>query len=316
MSIRERLEKEEDERLAPYAVRSSSSRGRVYDDIPHPYRTAFQRDRDKVIHTPAFRRLAYKTQVFLNFEGDSYRTRLTHTLEASQIARTIARALRLNEDLTEAITLAHDLGHPPFGHAGEEALDALLREAGDSQGFEHNRHSLRLVDELEGRHPRYPGLNLSWEVREGITKHRFPVDEESADTFVKTAHASLEAQVADIADAVAYSCHDVDDALQAGLLKPQELATLPLWAEALHEIGDRYGDLRPEHLRGRAVEYLIERLATDVVEESQRVLKEAGVAGVADVRRSMILSLASPELGSASGRANVPTETLATTFRS
>ena len=285
MSIRERLESLEEGRLAGYAVRSSSSRGRLYTDNPHPYRTAFQRDRDKVIHTPAFRRLAYKTQVFLNFEGDTYRTRLTHTLEASQIARTIARALHLNEDLAEAITLAHDLGHPPFGHAGEEVLDQLLREAGDDQGFEHNRHSLRVVDELEGRHPNYPGLNLTWEVREGITKHRFPVDEESLPLFEATSSPSLEAQVADIADSVAYSCHDVDDALQAGLLPSDLFAELPLWEEALDAVGERHGDLSSDQLRSRAVEYLIDRLVSDVVQASESAFKVAGVATVDDVRQ-------------------------------
>jgi len=283
MTIRERLEGEE-QRLAPYAVRAASSRGRRYPDSPHPYRTVFQRDRDKVVHTPAFRRLAYKTQVFLNFEGDTYRTRLTHTLEATQIARTIARALRLNEDLTEAISLAHDLGHPPFGHAGEEALDALVREAGDDQGFEHNWHSLRLVDELEGRHPAYRGLNLTWEVREGITKHRFPVDEESLAIFEATSYPSLEAQVADIADAVAYSCHDVDDALQARLLPAQGLSLLSLWSEAIAAVTARYEELRPEHLRGRAVEYLIERLVTDVIRASQQALDASAISDVEEAR--------------------------------
>jgi dGTPase len=284
MSIREHLETEERERLAPYAVRAAESKGRRHPDSPHPYRTAFQQDRDRVIHTPAFRRLAYKTQVFLNFEGGTYRTRLTHTLEASQIARTIARALGLNEDLTEAVTLAHDLGHPPFGHAGEYALDKLVREAGDEAGFEHNRHSLRLVDELEGRHPSYRGLNLTWDVREGITKHRFPVDPASIATFESTSHTSLEAQVADIADAIAYSCHDLDDALQAKLLPTEVLAEFSFWSEAHDSVRAQHADMSGEHARGRTVEYLIDRLATDVIASSSQLLHEAAPSSVDDVR--------------------------------
>ena len=188
---RERLEASEHLLLAPYAVKSRESRGRRYHEAEHPYRTAFQRDRDRIIHTAAFRRLEYKTQVFVNYEGDHYRTRLTHTLETAQIARTLARALALNEDLTEAIALAHDLGHTPFGHAGEAALHEAMRDHG---GFNHNTQSLRLVEELEERYPGFPGLNLTWEVREGIVKHTTEYDASDAPQYEPECRASLEAQ--------------------------------------------------------------------------------------------------------------------------
>ena len=287
MTIRERLEGEE-QRLAPYAVRAASSRGRRYPDSPHPYRTVFQRDRDKVVHTPAFRRLAYKTQVFLNFEGDTYRTRLTHTLEATQIARTIARALRLNEDLTEAISLAHDLGHPPFGHAGEEALDALVREAGDDQGFEHNWHSLRLVDELEGRHPAYRGLNLTWEVREGITKHRFPVDEESLAIFEATSYPSLEAQVADIADEIAYCNHDVEDGLRSGMLTSSSLESVELWREALKSVLEIDQVKDEDILNSRTISFMISSLTKNLIRTTFDRLMENSIGSPEDGRKCRV----------------------------
>jgi dGTPase len=289
--IRRRIEANENAQLAPYACRSSESRGRRYPSDEHPYRTAYQRDRDKIIYTPAFRRLQYKTQVFVNFEGDHYRTRLTHTIEGSQIARTIARALAVNEDLVEAIALAHDLGHAPFGHASEDALDALMKQpavltrlegTGDPGGFEHNLQSLRIVDLLEGHNPNHPGLNLTWEVREGICKHRFaPAHHELAE-FQDTPQTSLEAQIADIADEIAYNCHDVDDGLRAGLVTIEELEENQLWRDALAQVRRVSSD--PQEQRYRAVKTLVDRLVTDVVMATLENIEKAGVKSADDVR--------------------------------
>jgi len=274
-------EQEERERLAPWAVRSADSRGRVVPEPEHPYRTVFQRDRDRVVHARAFRRLEYKTQVFVHHEGDHYRNRLTHTLEGAQIARTIARALRLNEDLAEAIALAHDLGHTPFGHAGERVLDALLRAAG---GFDHNRQSLRVVDWLEQRAPGYRGLNLSWETREGILKHGcrwehpVPVPELGA-------QPSLEAQVADRSDEIAYVNHDLDDGLRSGLLSLAQLDEIPLWREVHAQVRARIPDADPAVLRTQTIVALINRLVTDLVESSARRLEAAALPDVEALRR-------------------------------
>src|SRR5438445_300693 len=207
----------EDEVLAPYAMRSRLSRGRQYPEEPHLFRTPYQRDRDRIVHSTAFRRLMYKTQVLVNQTNDHHRTRLTHTLEVTQISRTIARRLGLNEDLTEAIALAHDLGHPPFGHAGEEALDECMREHG---GFEHNRHGLRIVEVLEYRYADFPGLNLSWEVLEAIALHSKRHDTPEVQEFGTGSRPLVEAQVVDAADSLAYDTHDLDDALSAGLITP------------------------------------------------------------------------------------------------
>jgi dGTPase len=214
--------------LAPYACRAAESRGRVHSEPEHPLRSPFERDRDRVIHCSAFRRLEYKTQVFVNHEGDDYRTRLTHTLEAAQIARSVARFLRLNEDLVEALALAHDLGHPPFGHAGETALQELMAAHG---GFEHNLQGLRVVDRLESRYREFPGLNLSWEVREGILKHSRDWDPEQPEFagFGPARWPSLEAQVVDICDQIAYTAHDIDDGLAAGMIALDELSELSIW---------------------------------------------------------------------------------------
>ncbi len=291
--IRARIEAGENEQLAPYACRSETSRGRRYPATEHPYRTAYQRDRDKIIYTPAFRRLQYKTQVFVNFEGDHYRTRLTHTIEASQIGRTIARALGVNEDLVEAIALAHDLGHAPFGHASEETLHELMSQpvvrrmlagSGDPGGFEHNLQSLRIVDVLEGHHPDHPGLNLTWEVREGISKHRFTPGYPELAEFQLTPEASLEAQIADVADEIAYDCHDVDDGLRAGLLSMDELTENSVWANVLARVRSTPGLVDPEDLRYRAVKTLIDQLVTDVVEATRRNVREAGVGSPDEVR--------------------------------
>src|SRR5438477_10294141 len=205
----------EDAMLAPYAMRTSLSRGRQYSEADHPYRTLYQRDRDRIVHATAFRRLMYKTQVLVNQASDYHRTRLTHTLEVAQISRSIARRLGLNEDLTEAIALAHDLGHPPFGHAGEAALDQCMKDHG---GFEHNLHGLRIVDQLEYRYPDFPGLNLSREVRESMGLHSKSVDHPAIKEFTQQGQPLLEAQVVDSADSFAYDTHDLDDALWAGLI--------------------------------------------------------------------------------------------------
>ena len=277
---REAFEREEFERLAPFAVKSGASRGRVHAEPEHPYRTVFQRDRDRIVHSLAFRRLEYKTQVFVYHEGDHYRNRLTHTLEASQIARTIARSLRLNEELAEAVVLAHDLGHTPFGHAGERVLAQLMKEHG---GFDHNRQSLRIVDLLEDRYPHWRGLNLSCETREGILKHgchwEHPVPVPDA-----TAQPCLEAQVADLSDEIAYTNHDLDDGLRSGLLAPEALEAVALWRDTEREVAQRLGDV-PERIRhAQIIVSLINQLATDLVDATAERLAAAGPASADDVR--------------------------------
>jgi len=276
------FEAEEMERLAPFAVKSGASCGRLFPEEEHPYRTAFQRDRDRIVHSRAFRRLEYKTQVFVYHEGDHYRNRLTHTLEGGQISRTIARVLRLNEELAEAIVLAHDLGHTPFGHAGERVLDELMQGAG---GFDHNRQSLRVVDWLEDRYPGFRGLNLCAETREGILKHGcrwehpLPVPE-------TTAQPSLEAQVADFADEIAYTNHDLDDGLRAGLLRREDLDAVPLWRETAAEVARRIGPVRERVLVAQVIVALINRLVTDLLQSTAPRLEATGVASVEAVRRT------------------------------
>src|SRR5574339_1196901 len=223
---RQQLEEIEDKSLAPYGMRSKDSKGRAYLDSEPEYRTAFQRDRDRILHTTAFRRLEYKTQVFINFEGDYFRTRLTHTLEVSQIGRTLARALGGNEDLVEAICLAHDLGHSAFGHSGEVVLARLMKDFG---GFDHNIQSLRIVTELEQRYPEFPGLNLTWEVREGMVKHESEYDISDARAFDPELRCNLETQIANVADELAYTTHDLDDGLRSGMLMPSMLNGISLW---------------------------------------------------------------------------------------
>jgi len=279
---REAFEREEAQRLAAFAVKSGESRGRLFPEDPHPYRTAFQRDRDRIVHSRAFRRLEYKTQVFVYHEGDHYRNRLTHTLEGAQITRTIARALRLNEELAEAVVLAHDLGHTPFGHAGERVLDQLMQGAG---GFDHNRQSLRVVDLLEDRYPRFRGLNLCYETREGILKHGcdwehpLPVPE-------ATPQPCLEAQVADVADEIAYTNHDLDDGLRAGLLRREDLDELALWCETREEVERRIGAVRERVLVAQVIVALINRLVTDLVEASAARLEAARIGSVDAARRA------------------------------
>jgi dGTPase len=277
---RKAYEREERERLAPWAVASSASRGRVYEESEHPHRTAFQRDRDRIVHSRAFRRLEYKTQVFVYHEGDHLRNRLTHTIEASQIARTIARALRLNEELAEAIVLAHDLGHTPFGHAGERVLAGLMEAHG---GFDHNRQSLRIVDWLEERYAGFRGLNLCYETREGILKHGchwehpVPVPNE-------TAQPCLEAQVADRADEIAYTNHDLDDGLRSGLVELAALDEVPLWRDTHRETRQRNRAASPAVLRAQTIVALIDRLSTDLLEATAERLERADPRDVDAVR--------------------------------
>ena len=259
-------ERLEEEMLAPWAVKCSESRGRRYPEPSSGFRTCFQRDRDRIVHSMAFRRLEYKTQVFVNHEGDHYRTRLTHTLEVAQIARSIARILRLNVDLTEAIGLAHDIGHTPFGHAGEEELRTLMREHG---GFEHNEHGLRVVDLLEQRHAEYPGLNLSFEVREGIIKHSSPYDSPRRGEFETTGGPSLEAQVVDIADEVAYNNHDLDDGLTARLLNWEQLEEVELWRKWRQHWEQIQPGISRRILKPRIVSSLINEQVQDVIRTSQ-----------------------------------------------
>ena len=228
MLTRRDFEKKE-KLLAPYAQKSKDSKGRVYKENEHLYRSCYQRDRDRIIYSTAFRRLEYKTQVFVNHEGDYYRTRLTHTLEVAQLARSIARALGLNEDLVEAISLAHDLGHTPFGHSGEDALHDIMAEHG---GFDHNIHGLRVVDYIEERYPKFPGLNLTYEVREGIVKHSSPFDNpKPMPLFKPTKSPLLEIQVVDIADEIAYDNHDLDDGITSGLIKEEQLKDMKIWVD-------------------------------------------------------------------------------------
>lgn len=278
---REAFECEEAERLASFAVKSGESRGRVHAEPEHGYRTGFQRDRDRIVHSRAFRRLEYKTQVFVYHEGDHYRNRLTHTLEASQIARTIARSLRLNEELAEAVVLAHDLGHTPFGHAGERVLARLMKEHG---GFDHNRQSLRIVDLLEDRYPNWRGLNLSWETREGILKHgchwEHPVPVPEA-----TAQPCLEGQVADFGDEIAYTNHDLDDGLRSGLLSPERLDAVALWRDAARAVRDRLGAVPERILHAQIIVSLINELATDLVETTAERLAAADPRSVEEVRQ-------------------------------
>lgn len=261
--------------MASFAVKSAASKGRIYNEPEHDYRSCYQRDRDRVIHSTAFRRLEYKTQVFVNHEGDYYRTRLTHTLEATQLARTIARSLGLNEDLVETISLAHDIGHPPFGHAGETALKELMKEKG---GFEHNRQGLRVVDRLEKRYPDFDGLNLTWEVREGINKHFTAFDKtEASKEFAQHAFPTLEAQVADVADEIAYDNHDLDDGLTSGLLQEEELDRVELWHIAKEQVLRKEKQYDPEIHKYQIIRYLINWQIIDVITESCRRLKEYNI---------------------------------------
>lgn len=270
--IATRVEREaaEREQLAPFAQKSGDSRGRVHPEPEHRHRTVFARDRDRIVHSRAFRRLDYKTQVFVFHEGDHDRNRLTHTLEGSQIARTLARGLRVHEELAEAVVLAHDLGHTPFGHAGERVLDEWMKDDG---GFDHNRQTLRIVDWLEDRYPHFPGLNLSHETREGILKHGCHWEHPVAVPELRTS-PSLEAQLADQSDEIAYLNHDLDDGLRSGLLEPGDLAPVALWQDAARQVEERYGALSSPVSRAQTIVGVINRLVTDLLEATAGRLAE------------------------------------------
>jgi dGTPase len=291
---RQELEELERETLAPYAQHSADTRGRRHREAPPDWRTEYQRDRDRVIHSRAFRRLEYKTQVFLNGTGDHLRTRLTHTMEVAAIARGIARALKLNEDLAETIALAHDLGHPPFGHRGEKALNELMKNEG---GFEHNRQSLLVVEELEQKYPEFPGLNLTWETREGLLKHSTSYDHPNRRHGFDAGSCSLEAQVANVADEIAYYSHDLDDGLDSGLLSENRLnRDVRLWRQAGRAVKRHYGDLPDECRRYFIIRCLIDTQVRDVVSTTEAGIQASGVSSANDVRsRARPLVQYSPE---------------------
>ena len=277
---REFFEKLENEKLGTYAAMNSSSRGRRYPEQEHAFRTAYQRDRDRIIHSTAFRRLEYKTQVFVNHEGDHYRTRLTHSLEAAQIARTVARALQLNEDLTEALTLAHDLGHTPFGHSGEDTMNQLMQEHG---GFEHNIQALRIVDLLEERYPDFQGLNLTFETREGIVKHSSGWAQRASEEFQDGMEPALEAQLVDLADEIAYTNHDLEDGLSSQILSLVALRDIELWKEHFNLEERSVEDPRiPIRI---AIRGIINTLTTDLIGQTGANLRRHAIHSLEDVRR-------------------------------
>ena len=278
--------------LAPYASHADRSRGRRYPEPPAPTRDAFQRDRDRIVHSTAFRRLVYKTQVFLNHEGDLFRTRLTHSLEVAQLGRSIARSLRLNEDLVEAIALAHDLGHTPFGHAGQDTLHACMKDHG---GFEHNLQSLRMVDTLEQRYPRYDGLNLSFETREGILKHCSRGDAEHLEAtepggvgrrFLDRTQPSLEAQLCNLADAIAYNAHDIDDGVRSGLIVIEQLAEVELFERHRREALAEHPDLESRRVLYETIRRMLSAQVYDVIDATRAALAASAPADADEVRRA------------------------------
>ncbi len=281
---RQDLEKNEISFLAPYAVKSGESAGRQHQEEEDLYRTRFQRDRDRIIHTSAFRRLEYKTQVFVYHEGDYYRTRLTHSIEVAQVARSICKSLQLNEDLAEAVALSHDFGHPPFGHAGQDILNGLMKGHG---GFEHNKQSLRIVKHLEKRYPEFDGLNLTWEVMEGICKHA--QDEENPITSDKTvSFPSLEAQVVDFADGIAYNAHDLDDGITSQLLDLDQLRKVALWQENEKKFDKKYPGRDFTLKKYQVIRSIINDLIIDFCQATLKNLEQYPVGKVDDVRRAPI----------------------------
>ena len=283
--------------LAPYAAHEEQTKGRRYQEPAAPYRGEYQRDRDRIVHCTAFRRLVYKTQVFVNHEGDLYRTRLTHSLEVAQIARTVARALRLNEDLVEAISLAHDLGHTPFGHAGQDALNGCMGEFG---GFEHNLQSLRVVDELEAKYADFPGLNLTFETREGILQHCSARNAqglgELGERFLARRQPALEAQIANIADAIAYNNHDMDDGFRAGILSLDELRQQALFNEQYLAVHERYPELEDRRLIYEIIRRIINKVVTDLIDNTTRRLESLAPDSIEDIRaqRDVVVVLSEP----------------------
>ena len=279
---RQQLEEYESQTLASYAVHSKDSKGRLHPEEEADFRPRFQRDRERILHTTAFRRLEYKTQVFINHEGDYYRTRLTHTLEVAQIGRSIARSLGLNEDLVETICLAHDLGHPPFGHSGENALARLMKDFG---GFNHNSQSLRIVTVLEARYPDFPGLNLSWEVLEGMVKHETDYDIAEAKQFNPELRGHLEAQIANLADDLAYTSHDLDDGLRSGMITPNQLDGIALWEIINESIGRRRSETLDSLSRHQIIRRLINFEVTDLIQSTDRYLRRSNVKTALDVQK-------------------------------
>jgi dGTPase len=281
-TIQEYLRKR-DEMLAPFAQKNSESRGREFPEEEHPMRSPFQRDRDRLVHCRSFRRLEYKTQVFVNHEGDHFRTRLTHTIEVSMISRTIAKALCLNEDLAEAVALAHDVGHPPFGHSGEAVLNGLMKEEG---GFEHNLQSLRIVEKLEKRYPTFEGLNLSWEVREGIIKHRSDFDSPALmKKYDVSQSPSLEAQVVDFSDEIAYTSHDLDDGLSSGLIVEEQLMDVPIWSEVRNKAGKEFPSAEGEVRKFFIIRNIIDYLVSDLITQSYKNIIASGVRSAQAVKQ-------------------------------
>ena len=279
---RKALEEREDQFLAPYGMRSAKSRGRRHLEPDDPNRTCYQRDRDRVIHSSSFRRLEYKTQVFVNHEGDNYRTRLTHSLEGAQIGRSVARSLALNEDLTECLVLGHDLGHTPFGHSGEKVMAELMADHG---GFEHNRQTLRILEVLEERYPKFPGLNLTWEIREGIIKHQPDSDARAPAEYAPGEAPTLEAQLVDFVDEIAYNNHDIDDGLSSGMITVEKIRAVELFRDSYEEV--RAEGIRGERLmRHQTVRRIISRCTKDLVETTLKTVRDANVASVEDVRKA------------------------------
>ncbi len=281
MITRKDIENQEAERLAAYAMLNRDSLGRISLEKEHPYRTAYQRDRDRIIHTTAFRRLEYKTQVFLTTEGDYYRTRLTHTVEVAQIGRTIARALQVNEDLTEAICLAHDLGHGPFGHSGEAALNELMIDHG---GFDHNYQSFRIVQKLENRFPDFRGLNLTWEVREGILKHETAYDRSHVTELKPEWHPTLEAQIVNLADEIAYTTADLDDGLRSGMITPKQLVGIEFWQLVMDELKIDASQGFTDMDRHRIIRRLVGKEVSDVITATQIQMEQHHIKTLEDIR--------------------------------
>jgi len=297
MRLREEQEQLEDKGLTPYAQHSCDTRGRLHEEEPHLHRTLYQRDRDRIVHSRAFRRLDYKSQVFLNGTGDHYRTRLTHTIEVASIARSVARSLGLNESLAEAIPLAHDLGHPPFGHPGEATLNTLMREHG---GFEHNQQSLRVVEDLELKYPEFNGLNLTWEVLEGLAKPFSPnrIPTAANRRWADFPQPSLEAQTADTADEIAYVCHDIDDGLESGLIEEKDIAGLYLWKLIREKALQRYPNLEPERARSYVLRCLLDHLVEDTISASTETLIRVHPASADEARKhAEKLIVYSPRIG-------------------
>lgn len=282
MITREELEQREEQFLASYAMKSSESRGRYYPEAEHAYRTAYQRDRDRIIHTTAFRRLEYKTQVFVYSEGDHYRNRLTHSIEVAQIGRTLSRALQCNEDLIEAICLAHDLGHPPFGHIGEQTLNELMKQHG---GYDHQKQTYRIITELEERYEEHPGLNLTYEVREGVVKHDTDYDVVDARNYVPAEKGTLECQLSNLADEIAYSTSDLDDGLRSGILDPEEVGQLDISKRVLHMMDEPPdADLQESLILRRFIRKLVGLEVSDVIRATTAKIDQLQIRDLAELR--------------------------------